>query len=65
VLVDGVAAGVWTWSRSAGGAVVSVEAFGPMTKAVRRRVEREAARHEPCLGSIAGVRFEPIDNGGG
>src|SRR5439155_118925 len=57
--VDGVAGATGRVSEGRkAGVVVSVEPFGSMTKAVRRAVEREAARHEPCLGPIAAVRFE-------
>ena len=57
VLVDGFAAGVWKAERRKEGMVVTVEPFGALSATVRRRIEREAARHEPCLGAIKAVTF--------
>ncbi len=61
VLVDGVARGVWRSSHSKSGTEIRVEPFEPLSTTVRRRIEREARRLEPCLGTITDVRFEPIE----
>lgn len=62
VLVDGVAAGVWKAERAGAGSSITMEPFGGGPNArLRRGVEREATRLEPCLGPIIDVRFAPED----
>jgi hypothetical protein len=56
--------GVWKAERSRDGTTVFVEAFDPVTKTLRSRVEREARRMEPIIGSVTDVRFEESFQGG-
>jgi hypothetical protein len=61
LLVDGVAAGVWSSSRTGDGVTIAIEPFGDLPATVRRKAAKEARRLQPCLGPIAEVRFRTDD----
>jgi hypothetical protein len=60
VLIDGIAAGVWDWSRAGDRLRIAIELFSPRDKAVRRAIETAAERVAAAQGIVAHVAFGPV-----